>query len=147
MGYTYNMKKIIVTSLLISLLIPAEYAQAAKPLSTKSNKSSCKTIKQTYESVIMSKWSNGLASDEDVLKEINSNIEMLSKKQKHTSGKIKVVISNWIKSEQKTKDALTDKNVENITSAMNLKISAITNFDKLCKSIEKNNRDCCQRNT
>ena len=137
MGYTYNMKKIIVTSLLISLLIPAEYAQAAKPLSTKSNKSSCKTIKQTYESVIMSKWSNGLASDEDVLKEINSNIEMLSKKQKHTSGKIKVVISNWIKSEQKTKDALTDKNVENITSAMNLKISAITNFDKLCKSIEK----------
>jgi hypothetical protein len=131
------MKKIIVTSLLISLLIPAEYAQAAKPLSTKSNKSSCKTIKQTYESVIMSKWSNGLASDEDVLKEINSNIEMLSKKQKHTSGKIKVVISNWIKSEQKTKDALTDKNVENITSAMNLKISAITNFDKLCKSIEK----------
>jgi len=137
MGYTYNMKKIIVTSLLISLLIPTASAQAAKSLSTKANKLSCKTIKQTYESVIMSKWSNGLASDEDVLKEINSNIEMLSKKQKYTSGKIKVVISNWIKSEQKTKDALKDKNVENITSAMNSKISLITNFDKLCKSIEK----------
>ena len=137
MGYTYNMKKIIVTSLLISLLISSASAQAAKPLSTKANKLSCKTIKQTYESDMMSKWSNGLASDEDVLKEINLNIEMLSKKQKNTSGKIKVIISNWIKSEQKTKDALKDKNVENITSAMNLKISLITNFDKLCKSIEK----------
>ena len=132
------MKKIIIISLLISLLIPTTYAQAAtKSLNTKGNKASCKSIKTKYESEIMSKWSNGLASDQDVLKEIDLNIDMLAAKQKPTSGKIKTTIASWITAEKNTKIALDSKNVEAITSAMNLKISSITNFDKLCKSIEK----------
>jgi hypothetical protein len=85
----------------------------------------------------MSKWSNGLASDQDVLKEIDSNIVMLIAKQKSTSGKIKTNIASWITAEKNTKIALTDKNVEAITAAMNLKISSISNFDKLCKGIQK----------
>jgi ribosomal protein S9 len=85
----------------------------------------------------MSKWSNGLASDQDVLKEIDLNIGMLAAKQKPTTGKIKTTIASWITAEKNTKIALDSKNVEAITSAMNLKISSITNFDKLCKSIEK----------
>jgi hypothetical protein len=132
------MKKIIITSLLISLLIPTTYAQAAtKSLNTKGNKASCKSIKTKYGSEIISMWSNGLASDQDVLKEIDLNISMLAAKQKSTSGKIKTTIVSWITAEKNTKIALTSKNVEAITAAMNLKISAITNFDKLCKSIEK----------
>ena len=132
------MKKIIITSLLIALLIPSASAQAAaKSLNTKGNKASCKNIKTKYESEIMSKWSNGLASDQDVLKEIDLNIDMLAAKQKSTTGKIKTTIASWITAEKNTKIALTDKNVEAITAAMNLKISSITNFDKLCKSIEK----------
>ena len=132
------MKKIIITSLLIALLIPSASAQAAtKSLNTKGNKTSCKNIKTKYESEIMSKWSNGLASDQDVLKEIDSNIDMLAAKQKSTNGKIKTTIASWITAEKNTKTALTSKNVEAITAAMNLKISSITNFDKLCKSIEK----------
>ncbi len=132
------MKKIIITSLLISLLIPTASAQAAtKSLNTKGNKASCKSIKTKYESEVMSKWSNGLASDQDVLKEIDLNIDMLAAKQKPTTGKIKTTIASWITAEKNTKIALTDKNVEGITAAMNLKISSITNFDKLCKSIEK----------
>ena len=132
------MKKIIITSLLISLLIPTSYAQAAtKSLNTKGNKASCKNIKTKYKSDVMSKWSNGLASDKDVLKEIDLNIEMLTKKQKPTTGKIKTSIVSWITAEKNTKIALTDKNVEAITSAMNLKIKSITQFDKLCKDIEK----------
>ena len=132
------MKKIIITSLLIALLIPSTSAQAAtKSLNTKGNKTSCKNIKTKYESEIMSKWSNGLASDQDVLKEIDSNIDMLAAKQKSTNGKIKTTIASWITAEKNTKTALTSKNVEAITAAMNLKISSITNFDKLCKSIEK----------
>ena len=132
------MKKIIITSLLISLLIPTTYAQAAtKSLNTKGNKASCKNIKTKYESKIMSKWSNGLANDEDVLKEIDLNINMLTEKQKSTTGKIKTTIVSWITAEKNTKVALNDKNVEAITAAMNLKISSITNFDKFCKSIEK----------
>jgi len=132
------MKKIIITSLLISLLIPTASAHAAaKSLNTKGNEASCKSIKTKYESEIMSKWSNGLASDQDVLKEIDLNIDMLAAKQKPTTGKIKTTIASWITAEKNTKIALDSKNVEAITSAMNLKISSITNFDKLCKSIEK----------
>ena len=132
------MKKIIIISLLIALLIPSASAQAAtKSLKTKGNKASCKNIKTSYQSEIMSKWSSGLTSDKDVLKEIDLNIDMLTARQKSTSGKIKTTIASWIAAEKNTKIALTDKNVEAITDAMNLKISSITNFDKLCKSIEK----------
>jgi hypothetical protein len=132
------MKKIIIISLLITLLIPIASAEAAtKPLNTKGNKASCKNIKIKYKSEVMSKWSNGLASDQDVLKEIDLNIGMLTTKQKPTTGKIKTTISSWIKAEKDTKNALNDKDVKDITAAMNLKISSITNFDKLCKGIDK----------
>ena len=132
------MKKIIITSLLITLLIPTVPAEAAtKSLNTKGNKASCKNIKINYKSELISKWSNGLASDQDVLKEIDLNINMLTAKQKSTTGKIKTTIGSWITAEKNTKIALTSKNVEAITTAMNLKISSITNFDKLCKGIEK----------
>jgi competence protein ComGC len=53
------MKKIIITSLLIALLIPNASAQAAtKSLNTKGNKSSCKTIKANYKSEVIANWSN-----------------------------------------------------------------------------------------
>ena len=132
------MKKIIIISLLITLLIPTVSAEAAtKSLNTKGNKVSCKNIKTNYKSEVISKWSNGLASDQDVLKEIDLNINMLTAKQKSTTGKIKTIIGSWVTAEKNTKIALTSKNVEAITAAMNLKISSITNFDKLCKGIER----------
>ena len=118
--------------------MPSASAQAAtKSLNTKGNKASCKNIKTKYESEMISKWSNGLANDQDVLKEIDLNIDILAAKQKSTTGKIKTTIASWITAEKNTKIALTSKNVEAITSAMNLKISSVTNFDKLCKGIEK----------
>ena len=124
--------------MLISLLVPVIPANAGtKSLNTKGNKASCKNIKTNYKSEVMSKWSSGLASDQDVLKEIDLNIDMLTAKQKSTNGKIKTTIGSWVTAEKNTKIALTNKNVEAITAAMNLKISSITNFDKLCKSIEK----------
>lgn len=132
------MKKIIITFLLIALLISNAPAQAAtSSLNTKGNKSSCKTIKENYKSEVIFNWSSGLASDQDVLKEIDLNIKMLSAKQKPTTGKIKTVVTSWIKAEKNTKIAITDKNFEAITVAMNLKISSVINFDKLCKSIGK----------
>ena len=132
------MKKIITTSLLIALLITNAPAQAATTLlNTKGNKFSCKTIKENYKSEVIFNWANGLASDQDVLKEIDLNIKMLTAKQKPTTGKIKTTISSWIKAEKNTKIAITDKNFEAITIAMNLKISSVINFDKFCKSREK----------
>jgi hypothetical protein len=132
------MKKIIITSLLVTLLIPSASAVAAtKSLNTKDNKASCKNIKTQYQSEAMSKWSNGLESDQNVLKEIDLNIDMLTTKQKPTTGKIKTTLASWIKAEKNTKNALENKDLKGITVAMNLKISSITNFDKLCKGIEK----------
>ena len=132
------MKKIIITSLLIALLIPSAPAQAAtKSLNTKGNKSSCKSIKENYKSEVIANWSSNLATDQDVLKEIDLNIRMLTAKQKPTNGKIKTTIASWIKAEKNTRLAITDKSLEAITVAMNLKISSVINFDKLCKSIQK----------
>ena len=132
------MKKIITTSLLIALLISNVPVQAATTsLNTKSNKSSCKTIKTNYKSKVIVSWANGLASDQDVLKEIDLNIKMLTEKQKPTTGKIKTTLASWITAEKNTKIGITDKNFEAINIAMNLKISSVTNFNKLCKSIEK----------
>lgn len=131
------MKKIITTSLLISLLVPVSYAEAStKSLNTKANKAACKNIKTKYQSETMSKWSNGLASDQDVLKEIDSNISTLIVRKKNTSSKIKTTIDSWIATEKSTKDALVKKDVVAITNAMSLKIKAITQFDKICKSIK-----------
>lgn len=132
------MKKIIITSLLIALLIPNASTHAAtKSLNTKGNKASCKTIKINYKSEVISNWANGLASDQDVLKEIDLNIKMLTSKQKPTTGKIKTTVDSWIKAEKNTRLAIIDKNLEAINVAMSLKISSVTNFDKLCKSIQK----------
>jgi len=128
------MKKIIITSLLLVLLIPTTHSQAAtKSLKTKGNQASCKNIKTKYVSTVMSKWSNGLASDKDVLKEIDLNIKMLNERQKPTTGKIKSVVGEWIKAEKDTKNALVDKNIDGLIAAMNVKIRLITEFQKLCK--------------
>ena len=131
------MKKIITTSLLIALLMPSASAQAAtKSLNTKGNKASCKTIKGIYKSEVIANWSNGLASDQDVSKEIDLNIKMLTIKQKSTNGKINTSIRSWIIAEKNTKTAIFDKNVEAINAAMELKIKSVTEFDKLCNSIK-----------
>lgn len=129
--------KIIISTLIIFTLPIGSVQAATKFLNTKANKFACKNIKASYKSEIMSKWSDGLASDNDVLEEIESNINMISKKQKNTTGKIKSITSSWINIEKNTKIALTDKNVEALTSAMTLKINVIKQFDTVCKSIKK----------
>lgn len=130
------MKKIIITFLLTLFLVPVSHAEAlTKSLNTKANKAACKNIKIKYQSETMSKWSNGFASDQDVLKEIDLNTSMLIIREKNTSGKIKTIIGSWIIAEKNTKDALIKKDVVEITNAMSLKIKSVTQFDKICKSI------------
>lgn len=132
------MKKLTITAVLLTLLIPVSSAQAStKSLNTKNNKNSCKFIKTKYKAEVMLNWSNNAASDEDVLKEINENIKMLSARQKLTNGSITTTVKSWIAAEQNTKKALENKNIEEITKAMELKISSVAKFDKLCKSIQK----------
>ena len=131
------MKKITTMAVLLALLIPVSSAQATtKSLNTKNNKNSCKFIKTKYKADVMLNWSNSTANDQDVLKEIDLNIKMLTIKQKSTSGKIKTSVASWILAEKNTKTAIFDKNVEAITAAMDLKIKAVTEFDKLCNSIK-----------
>ena len=131
------MKKTIITTIILALLIPVYSAQATtKSLNTKNNKNSCKFIKTKYKSDVMLNWSNSAANDQDVLKEIDLNIKMLTTRQKSTSDKIKVSVGSWILAEKNTKTAIFDKNVEAITAAMDLKIKAVTEFDKLCNSIK-----------
>lgn len=137
MGYTNNMKKLIIAAALLTLLIPVSSAQAlTKSLNTKNNKNSCKFIKTKYQSEAMFGWANGSVSDDDMLKEINQNIAMLSKREKLTSGSIKTAVKSWIAAEKNTQIALQSRDVEAVVRAMDLKIFSVTKFDKLCKSIK-----------
>lgn len=131
------MKKIIITAITIALSINAVSATAAtNSLNTKNNKNSCKFIKTEYKSETMFNWINNNATDSEVLKEINQNITMLSKREKLTNGTIKNAVKGWITAEQNTKTALQDKNLDKAIQAMELKLSSVTTFDKLCKSIK-----------
>lgn len=131
------MKKLITMAALLALLIPVSSAQAlTKSINTKNNKNSCKFIKTNYQSKIMLDWAIGKASDENMLKEINKNIATLSKKTKLTSGSINTAVKSWIKAEKNTQKALLNNDVEEVLKAMDLKISSVTKFDKLCKSIK-----------
>jgi hypothetical protein len=137
-GYTYNMKKITVVILSIVFMLTPWSAHASnKSLNNKENKISCTYIKQKYQSSAMSDWSNGLATDQDVLKEIETNIKILSKKAASANGKIQVQIKSWLNAEKKTKISLTNGDIDGISAAMTLKISSISNLNKLCKSIGK----------
>ena len=131
------MKKITITAILLTFLIPVSSAQATeKSLNTKNNKNSCKFIKTNYQSEIMLNWATGKASDDDMLKEIDKNITMLSKKVKLTNGSINIVIKSWITAEKNTKTALRTRNVNSVMQAMDLKFSSVKKFDQLCKSIK-----------
>jgi hypothetical protein len=125
------MKKIITFILIMQFLMITETANADSKL-TKINKNVCKNIKTNYKSEVMAKWSNGLTDDQDVLKEIDLNIKMLKKQNKITNGKIKQNIDVWIKTEVDTKNALEEQDIKLITNSVNLKISTINKFNKIC---------------
>jgi hypothetical protein len=132
------MKKTIIAILSTMLLLTTGSAHATvKPLNSKENKKSCTYIKAKYQSSVMSDWSNGLSTDEDVIKEIETNIKMLSKVATSTNGKIQFQIKSWLSSEKKTKTSLINNDIDGISSAMTLKISSVNNLNKLCKSIGK----------
>jgi hypothetical protein len=126
---------VILSSVLLLTTLPAN--AASKPLNSKENKNSCTHIKTNYKSSVISDWSNGLATDQDVIKEIESNIKMLSTRAAYTNGKIKVQVRSWLTAEKKTRSSLINNDVNGISDAMKLKISSVNNLNKLCKSIGK----------
>jgi hypothetical protein len=132
------MKKIITTILSAVILLTIAPAEAAtKPLNSKENKNSCTYIKTKYQLSAMSDWSNGLKTDQDVIKEIDSNIKMLSSRLIYTNGKIQTQIKYWLSAEKKTKTSLLNGDIDGVFTAMTLKISYVNNLNKLCKSIGK----------
>jgi hypothetical protein len=132
------MKKTIIAILSATLLLNAGSASAAiKPLNSKGNKNSCTYIKTNYKSSVMLDWSNGLAKDEELIKEIESNIKTLSNKSVSSNGKIQIQIKSWLSAEKNTKLFLVNKDIDGISSAMSLKISAINKLNKLCNTIKK----------
>jgi hypothetical protein len=132
------MKKITIIILSSVLLLIGGSAYAAtKPLNSKENKNSCTYIRAKYQSSVMSDWSNGLATDQDVIKEIESNIKMLSTRTAYTNGNIQTQIKLWLSAEKKTRVSLINNDIDAISYAMTLKIASVNKLDKLCKSIGK----------
>jgi hypothetical protein len=132
------MKKTIIAILSATILLTNTPAQGAtKPLSSKENKSSCIYLRTNYQSSVMLDWSNGLAADSDVVKEIDSNIKMLTSRSVYTNGKIQKQIKSWLIAEKKTKTSIVNGDIEGVTAGMVLKISSVDKLNKLCKSIGK----------
>jgi hypothetical protein len=132
------MKKIIIAILSATILLTNTPAQGAtKPLNSKENKSSCTYLRTNYQSSVMLDWSNGLATDSDVLKEIDLNIKMLITRSVYTNGKIQKQIKSWLIAEKKTKTSIVNNDIEGVTAGMILKISSVEKLNKLCKSIGK----------
>jgi hypothetical protein len=132
------MKKTIIVILSAVFLLNVGSAHATtKPINSKENKSSCTYVKAKYQSSVMSDWSNGLATDQDVIKEVEANIKMLSTRAVYTNGKIQTQVKSWLTAEKKTKVSLINNDIEGISTAMTLKISSVNNLNKLCKSIGK----------
>lgn len=132
------MKKIIIVVLSSVFILNATSSYAAtKPLNSKENKNSCTYIRTKYQSSVMSDWSNGLATDQDFIKEIESNTKMLSIRASYTNGNIQKQVKLWLSAEKKTKVSLVNKDIDGISSAMTLKINSVNKLDKLCKSIGK----------
>jgi hypothetical protein len=132
------MKKTTIAILSTAILLTTTPAHGAtKPLNSKENKNSCTYIKAKYQSSIMSDWSNGLATDQDVIKEVEANIKMLTSRAASTNGKIQIQVKSWLNAEKKTKVSLINNDIDGISAAMTLKISSVSNLNKLCKSIGK----------
>jgi hypothetical protein len=132
------MKKTTIAILSAAIMLTITPAHGAtKPLNSKENKNSCTYIKAKYQSSVMSDWSNGLATDKDVIQEIESNIKMLSSRAIYTNGKIQTQVKSWLIAEKKTKISLVNGSIDEMSAAMTLKISSVNNLNKLCKSIGK----------
>lgn len=132
------MKKIFIVFILFVNFFLSNTAEAGQhSLSTKINKNICKDIKQKYKLDSVSLWPSGLSSDQDVLKEINSNISLLSNKQKKSTGKLKIIINNWIIAENNTKKSINNKDITLIINSITSKIDNVNKFNKFCEKIEK----------
>ena len=87
------MKKIFFALAIGLCLSQTQNAVAAtkdKNLQTKENIKVCSIFKTKYSVSVLELWSNGKASDEQLLKEINLNISNLSKYNKKTTKSLKL---------------------------------------------------------
>jgi hypothetical protein len=103
-------------------------------LINKQNIEFCSNFKSKYSVKILDSWSKEKSSDEDLLKEVDSNIKLLSKYNKKTSKTLKSSINQILDSENMIKEAIKKENLDNILSSLSLRISAIKKTQKICDS-------------
>jgi hypothetical protein len=135
--YTYYMKKIIIIAMAILISSNTSISAASTKINNKNNKDSCTQIMSKYKSSVMSEWSKGLASDDDLIKETNNNILVLSSRANKSSGQIKNSIRSWVKAEKQIKDNIVNEDIPAILIAFNLKVSSLEKFIKSCSLISK----------
>lgn len=132
------MKKIIYFILFLTMMLNNNIAYAVSKTSIlKNNQSVCKKIKSEYKTEKMFQWINGLASDNDFLNEIDSNIKIINSNKKKISSKIKSVIFLWNNTEQDIKYAIINKDINKVAELFIIKTDQIKKFDTLCNSIKK----------
>jgi len=133
------MKKIFFALAIGLCLSQTQNAVAAtkdKNLQTKENIKVCSIFKTKYSVSVLELWSNGKASDEQLLKEINLNISNLSKYNKKTTKSLKLSIDKVLESENIAKKAIKDEKLDDLLTSLSLRIDAVQQTQKLCDSIK-----------
>ena len=133
------MKKIFFALTLILCLSQTQGAVATtknKNLKTKENIKACSIFKTKYSVSVLESWSSGQASDEQLLKEINLNINNLLKSNKKTTKSLKLSINKILESENIAKKAIENENLDDLLTSLSLRISAVQQTQKLCDSIK-----------
>ena len=133
------MKKILFALTLVLCLSQTQSAMATtknKNLKTKENIKACSIFKTEYSVSVLESWSNGQASDEQLLKEINLNINNLLKFNKKTTKSLKLSINKVLESENIAKKAIENENLDDLLISLSLRISAVQQTQKLCDSIK-----------
>jgi hypothetical protein len=133
------MKKILFALTLVLCLSQTQNAVATtkdKNLKTKENIKACSNFKSKYSVSVLESWSSGQASDEQLLKEINLNINNLSKYNKKTTKSLKLSINKILESENIAKKAIKDENLEDFLTSLSLKIGFLQQTQKICDLIK-----------
>lgn len=110
---------------------------ATKSINNKANKGACSYIKTNYKAYVLDQWNKNNATDDELIKEINYDIAVLSNKYKTSNGSIKTQIRSMILIEKQLKASLVNKNTELFANGISNKVAALSVFDSLCKSIGK----------
>lgn len=129
------MKKLIGLIMVFSLLgINTGFAAG---INNSNNKTGCTYARHNIKNAVYQDFVNGLATERDLIKELEWNIKVFDKTSSYTTGSIKTNMKNMSNAYKAMRMSVYQDNFDKFTASAVLQIKYINTLDKLCKSIGK----------